>query len=355
MFSKVLITGATGMIGGEIALQLANLGIKEIRCLVKGFDPQTRLMTRLRKSRLFKDGVSDQCIKAEPGDLRLDDLGVDGEHLHDIDLIIHSAAETSFLKKESCTEINVNGTKRVIALAQKLKNKPLLCYISTACNVGAVVDTCLKEDEGCRPDAVHHNDYTRSKAIGETLIRQSGLPYLIIRPSIILSDSVADRVFARQIFWFVPLLWRFGAVPINAQAKEDAIPVSFFVEALGKLLMTNRSYDCYNISNGKSSCSYGEWVEIAKPILGHSTCPLFIKPENWGQLEQKQYVVTSEQKQIFNSFRHYLPFWNMNVTFDNERLFADVPDLKIPEPADYLKLILDQITTEEAVRESLTP
>jgi nucleoside-diphosphate-sugar epimerase len=358
MHSKILLTGATGMLGGEVALLLANSGC-EVYCLTKGFDPQERLLTRLRKSKYFIEGVSDKNIYAEPGDLRLEGLGLCDSsletHLKDIDLIVHSAAETSFLNKESCREVNINGTQRVVNFASKCKNKPLICYISTACNVGAVTNTCLKEEEGCKPEAVHHNEYTRSKAISETIVRQSGLPFLIVRPSIVLSDSIDDRVFARQIFWFVPLMWKFSAIPINEHSRTDVVPVSFFAESLLKLLQSPRSHDCYNISSGTNSFTFGQWSEIARQILGRESLPEFVKPELWNAEKQKQCIATPEQKKLFSGFKHYLPFWNMNVVFDNTKLEETIGELKIPLPETYLKHILDLITAEEAIEESQAP
>src|SRR5207247_858656 len=94
----------------------------------------------------------------------------------------------------------------------------------------------LREEEGCRPENEHHNDYTRSKAVAETLIRDRGLPYLVLRPTIVLSAGLPDQKFARNILWFVPLVRKFDCLPADPDSRLDIVPVSFVADATVDLL-----------------------------------------------------------------------------------------------------------------------
>jgi long-chain acyl-CoA synthetase len=349
---KIFITGATGMIGGEIALRLA--ATCEVSCLTRGGsqeEAQKRLDLRLKKSLLFRD----LGIKAVLGDLHQEGLGVAGDY--DIDVIVHAAAETAFNDADSCRLTNIEGTKRVIEFAKRCKNPPLLCYISTACNVGAVTNTCLKEEDGCRLDNEHHNEYTKSKAISETLIRNSGLPFLIIRPPIVLSDSVKDRGFARQIFWFAPIVFKFKAVPVSPTSRLDIIPVSYLVEYIDKLLaLPERKYDCYNISAGEKDCFTSfEWVEAIRKFNKASYAPKLIPPAEWTKDDYKKYVNTPDLAKSFRSLQYYFPFMTMDVVFNNARLQEEFGVLKVPPLHTYVDTILAQVSEEEALEESQAP
>jgi len=349
---KIFITGATGMIGGELALKMAFFF--EVTCLVRGAseeEAQKRLDARLRKSTLF----AGQDVKALLGDLHQEGLGLTGDYAPDI--IIHAAAETAFNDAESCQKTNIEGTKRVIEFAKSCGKRPLLCYISTACNVGAITNTCLKEEDGCRLDNVHHNEYTKSKAISETLIRSSGLEFLIIRPPIVLSDSVKDRGFARQIFWFAPIVFKFEAVPVSPTSRLDIIPVSYLVDYVAKLLaLPTRKYDCYNVSAGEKDCfTSHDWVEAIRKFSGSPHAPRLIPPVLWTKEDYKKYVNTPELAKSFRSLQYYFPFMTMDVVFSNSRLQEEFGELKVPPLHTYVDTILAQVSEEEAITESQAP
>ena len=156
----------------------------------------------------------------------------------DVEIIIHSAAETSFLRSRNCHETNVVGTRNVIDFARTCVRNPLIVYISTATNGGVLSHCVLREEDGCRPDGPHHNDYTYSKAVAEQMVHDSGLPYVVLRPSIVFSAGLPDPAFARAILWFVPLLNEFDAVPVTRHSRLDVVPVSFVVESTLALLQS---------------------------------------------------------------------------------------------------------------------
>ena len=350
---RILLTGATGMIGGELAARLSD---SEVLCLTRAtssFEAQKRLDARLSKSSTQKYSKN---IRAILGDLHAENLGITDTTAYDIDVLVHAAAETGFNDEESCSKTNIEGTKKIIEFAKKCKTNPLICYISTACNVGAITNTCLNEEDGCKVDNHHHNAYTKSKAISEQLIRDSGLPFLIIRPPIVLSDSVRDRSFARQIFWFAPIIFKFDAIPVSPTSRIDLIPVSYLVDYVARLLyLPARKYDCYNISAGEQGCFTAlEWVEVIRKFNNFDYAPRLIPPEEWGVGHYKKYV-PPELAKAFRSLQYYFPFMTMDVVFSNVRLQEEFGDLNIPPLHTYVNLILEQVSEEEALVESAAP
>jgi thioester reductase-like protein len=235
--SRILITGVTGLIGGEILRRLNGRGHEGwVWCLVRP-KPARGAGQRLR-DRLARSGEAGALhgnVRAVPGDVLERDWGLEPGDLRDViqrvDLIIHNAADTSFAPERDTAATNVRGVQHLIDLARRCRRAPLIVYMSTASNVGRVTGRCLGEDDGCRPDNAHYNGYTRSKAIAEALLRASGLPVLIVRPTIVLSAGLPDAHFARQILWCVPLTRIFRALPIDPAARLDLVDVAFVAEA----------------------------------------------------------------------------------------------------------------------------
>ena len=112
--------------------------------------------------------------------------------------------------------------RRLIEFTRTCRRNPLVAYMSSASNVGRATGLCLGEHDGCRPTNDHFNEYTHSKAVGERLLHDSGLPVLTLRPTIVLSAGLPDPVFARQILWFAPLTRAFTALPLDPPARRCA-------------------------------------------------------------------------------------------------------------------------------------
>jgi nucleoside-diphosphate-sugar epimerase len=275
------------------------------------------------------------------------------------DVILHCAADTSFLSRDSVRDTNIVGTRRLIELARRCERRPLIVYMSTATNMGKAEHRCLAEDEGCRPDNEHHNEYTRSKAVAEALLRDSGLPVLTLRPTIVFSAGIPDREFAQNIMWFVPLMRRFTALPLDAASRLDLVPISFVVEATLDLLRKSRlAFDCYHLSAGRRHAT--PLQEAADVFHGHyrRRTPLrLIPPAEWTRQDYRTYVATKLQRKIFYGMRYYLPFLNMDVTYDNARLEAELGDQshRIRPLREYMGDILDQISSRSALVEMARP
>jgi tagatose-1,6-bisphosphate aldolase non-catalytic subunit AgaZ/GatZ len=82
-----------------------------------------------------------------------------------------------------------------------------------------------------------------------------------------------------------------------------------------------------------------------------------IQPGEWNKEVYRQHVRSALQRKIFFGMRYYLPFINMNVTYDNQRLRDELGDECPPLPAatDYLGSLLEMITMGQAVEELALP
>lgn len=363
--SRVLLTGATGLIGGEVLRALLDFGVREIWTLVRHGQQSTpagRIVVRMRRSGADLNGEMD-FVRAVTGDIRSARLGftaVDAERIRgSIDFVIHCGGETSFIRDAECVDTNIVGMQNLVDFVRGCKREPMIVYVSTAANSGAVTHACLGEDDGCKPDGNHHNEYTRSKAIAERILLDSGLPALVVRPSIVLSAGLPDRVFARAILWFIPLLRCFDAVPVDPSSRLDIVPVDFVVRSIIKLLTCrDRRWRCYHLSSGSQGATTCE--EFSRYLDGffRRSCPMrLVPPDQWDRHLHRRYVRARHQRTLFGTIRYYLPFINMDIVYDNARLREEIGDdsVRVPAVTEYAGDLLRLITIEEAEAESLNP
>jgi nucleoside-diphosphate-sugar epimerase len=361
--SRVLLTGATGLIGGEILRRL------EGQCayawsLVRpkdGEGPAARLAARYRRSGDFAGpGPSVEAVAGDVAELDWGLAPADRDRICDgVDLIIHNAADTSFAAHRDTGKTNIESVERLVELAGRCRRRPLIVYMGTATNVGRVTGACLGEDAGCRLGDDHFNEYTRSKAVAEATLRASGLPVLTLRPSIVLGAGLPDPGFAKQILWCVPLTRCFRGLPIDPVARLDLADVGFVADAtLALVRCRHRHWDCYHISAGPGgTVSTGRMRQVVDEMYRRKKPLQLIPPAEWTREHIRQYVRSPLQKRVFRSLRHYLPFLNMDVVYDNSRLIADLGDQapRLLSAADYLPDLVRLIRPRAALREAAMP
>lgn len=124
-YPGVLLTGATGFLGGEILARLLKRGDRHVYALIRA-DGDDQADARLRETILSLLGSIDpwsRRVTAVAADLQVSGLGLDEarrEWLAErVSLVIHAAATVSFeLGLEESRQINVEGTRRVLDLAE---------------------------------------------------------------------------------------------------------------------------------------------------------------------------------------------------------------------------------------------
>ena len=239
---RILVTGAAGLIGGEVAGRLAERGHRVI-ALVHRERSIARADCALVPAREFDQGdVRPGEVRLLPGDIRRERLGLD-DSAYDavadgLDLIIHCAAAADFgLPDETYQAVNVDGAKGVLALAAASRPRPAdVLHVSTAYVCGERSGP-IGEDEldvGQR----FANGYERSKAEGERLVRAAA-PHLgrtaIARPSIVVGDSQAGAIRTfNSIYLLIRLIvqGRIKTLPVAPGASLDLVPIDYVAQAL---------------------------------------------------------------------------------------------------------------------------
>ncbi|MEO1238299.1 MAG: NAD(P)-dependent oxidoreductase [Pseudomonadota bacterium] len=162
MRRRVLITGATGFLGGAVLQRLGTRGIGQ------GRDP-----ARLTELRQQGHEALEWCLPHALTYAQLDPL-------KNVGAIIHAAGLSSPFGPQAAFErANVAGTKAVIDLAQRLGTERLI-FISSPSVYFALADQLDVTEDARLPRPF--NAYAASKARAENLVRKSGLNFLILRP-----------------------------------------------------------------------------------------------------------------------------------------------------------------------------
>ncbi|MET8585655.1 thioester reductase domain-containing protein [Streptomyces collinus] len=189
---RVLLTGATGFLGGHMLLDLLRHSDAHVYCLVRAADQAAateRLGAQLRSYRLPWSSEVRRRVTVLPGDIRRPRLGLTEEQwltlAHELDSIVGVAAAVDFLRGyQSLRSSNVLGTLTLAELAATGRPKPLH-HISSVAVFNEVGITSMGED-----DPLAHVDrlvsgYDQSKWAAEVALRRArdhGLVVTALRP-----------------------------------------------------------------------------------------------------------------------------------------------------------------------------
>ena len=168
---NIAITGGSGFIGK----QLANFHIK------KG--DQVRLLSRMPP-------VNDICAQYFLGDLSnpSDELS---SFVEDVDILYHCAGET---RNESLMqELHINGTKRLLTAAQGKIGRWV--QLSSVGVYGLCRNGNITEDSKEHPIGI----YEQTKAESDNIVLNSGMPYIILRPSIVFGNEMSNQSLRRLL------------------------------------------------------------------------------------------------------------------------------------------------------------
>ncbi len=178
---KLLVTGATGFIGGKLVAKLVEDG-HDVTCLVR----KTSKTASLKKS-----GAS-----LAVADI-IDKSSVDGLFGRLCpDAVFHSAADVMGKDEKSQFSVNVRGTRNIADACLKYKTKKLI-HVSSIAVINGNSGVPLKDD---MPYGAM-NAYGRSKIEAERIVlgcREKGLSVSVIRPCMVYGEGephLLDRIF----------------------------------------------------------------------------------------------------------------------------------------------------------------
>jgi len=273
---KVLLTGATGFLGGFVLADLLRETDYEIYCLVRADDTEKgmdRIVANLKGYQIWESSYSSR-ITVVCGDISKPLLGL--EHMvfeklgDEMDMIYHCAANTSFVVPYQVLKAsNVLGTQEILRLATTGRLKTVqhvsTTYVfSTLSNpYGFVVD----EDQIPSYKEVLILGYQQSKLVSEQLVRiarERGIPVNIFRAGRISGSSVTGAAQSHDLVWMMIKASIETGMLFEEVESVDLVPVDYVSKALVKISqyepMQNKNYHLVNKKRTSMESIY-QWMQ----------------------------------------------------------------------------------------------
>ena len=230
----VLVTGATGLLGTEVVAQLLETTNSTIYVLVRA-ESEENAERRLR-ALWWGDNTLTSAIGKRVHTITGDITNPLESRQMDITHVIHCAAETGLQKShEELRNINVDGTRHVVRMAELLPDLQRFTYVSTA-YVAGTQSGRIKEDAPLPTQ--FYSQYEQSKAKAEKIVRESTLPYIICRPGMIVGNSKTGRTRNFNTVYYVLKLLLQGklrVLPVSSRQTVNVIPVDYVAKQVTSL------------------------------------------------------------------------------------------------------------------------
>ncbi|MBS1589298.1 MAG: SDR family oxidoreductase [Bacteroidetes bacterium] len=385
---NIFLTGATGLVGGELLVTLSKRSdVDKIFCLLRSKSEEEALIRIKHVFDLHQDEYEPNRIIPVLGNLFDDNLTDSlkaNKLLDQVDAIIHSAANTSFsrVNDDLVERANIGGLNKILLWAKDLPHLKTFLYIGTATICGKdVKDRIVHEDESPNLDATHLVKYTYTKMKGELLIREHlrSDQILVARPSIIMGDSRPIMPRSPVILWAMATINHLRLIPVNAHAQLDIIPVNYAAEAIVALLFANRKHHVYHISAGEAGATTA--LKLAKtlesyfdemPPFNFINKAMLNQVKHWTRnrlapeselYSYRKYLdywkVTFQDKSklrlLFTGIDPYLEFIELGHVFDNTRLLEDV-GIENSIPADiYINNSMNYVEKIDVLEGAIDP
>jgi nucleoside-diphosphate-sugar epimerase len=145
---------------------------------------------------------------------------------HGVDEVVHCAGSLSYFNRTKLQAGNIDLTGALLGLSERLQVKRFF-YLSTAFCSG-FLDGPVPESLHPKP-ATDPTEYTRSKREAEWLVAGARIPYVIVRPSIVIGDSHDGRYVGKPygLYQLWSAVERFGTeryIPV-VHAIAPSVPL----------------------------------------------------------------------------------------------------------------------------------
>ncbi|HHV9220078.1 TPA: SDR family oxidoreductase [Escherichia coli] len=350
----LLLTGATGFLGGAVLDKLMNNQKNiELLLLVRADSQHTgleRVKDNGRKFNICEDRLHSLTIdNILLGDLNNPETFLYDPRLDKVTYVINCAAVVSFGNNPLIWSVNVTGTLAFAKRMTKVTGLKRFIHVGTAMSCTPNANSLVTEDAAALDTGEHLVEYTRSKATIELLMRKEcpNLPLLIARPSIIVGHTHLGCLPSTSIFWVFRMGLMLQKFMCSLDDRIDVIPVDYCADALLMLLESSLSKgEVIHISAGKEGSV--TFADIDKSIA----CALNGTPVGDKYTKVSYDVLVMERHELKNIFgpcnerlmlkaiRLYGAFSMLNVTFSNEKLLG-IGMPKPPKFTDYIKTCIE--------------
>jgi thioester reductase-like protein len=239
----VLLTGFPGFLGERLLPRLLELRPRARYCCL--VQPKFQALAQAALGHLeSRHPGARQRVEIVSGDITEERLGLGPDQTNrlqrEVTRCFHLAAVYDLaVARDLGMRVNVEGTRNVLRFLQQAPAFERLDYVSTAYVSGAATGVFRETDL----DVGQHfkNFYEETKFLAEVAVVQSGLPYAVYRPGIVVGDSRTGETakfdgpyFALTAMSRLPSPGVFVRIG-SGRNTVNLVPSDFVIEALARL------------------------------------------------------------------------------------------------------------------------
>lgn len=196
-FEKVLVTGATGLVGAHLLCELIDKDM-DITAIKRDNSNTTYVENILTH---YKPNGQELFKKIKWVNADLTDIIALSEALNGISKVYHAAATVSFLAEdtEEMKKINVEGTANLVNLCLD-KGVEKFCHVSSIAALGRTNNHAMVDENTTYCKNVRRSVYARTKYEAEQEVWRAaaeGLNTILVNPSIIIGPGVWHKGSAK--------------------------------------------------------------------------------------------------------------------------------------------------------------
>jgi thioester reductase-like protein len=348
----VLLTGATGFVGMELLARYLERSERSILTIVRARtdeDARERIDAVLENLFGYRAGAYADRVTAVAGDVTAPRLGLDSVRWDWLaaqsTMIVHCAASVSFgLSLDEARAVNVEGTRRILQLAGRAQQLGVLeryGQVSTAYVAGTHAGRFFESDLDVGQS--FHNSYEQSKFESEQLVRsQPGLPFTIMRPSIVVGDRNSGWTAAFNVlYWPLRALARglFPAVPATASAPVDVVSIDYVADGIYALCEAGGIRQTYHLTAGSEASTIAEIAELASGYFEQPP-PKLLTPAEFMSADH------GVPRSMLEEGAMYFPYFSVATTFDDALTRAQLQPagISVKPLREYMSRLLDYAT-----------
>lgn len=229
---RILITGIAGLVGQNLTLALHQAGYTDI----VGIDKHTHNIEVLRRHQPYVEVI--EADLADPGEW--------AKEVARADIIVLNQAQIGGLDWNEFDRNNLIATRNILAAVDR-QRPPFIVHISSS-----VVNS--KADDF----------YTRSKIEQERIVRASGLPHCVLRPTLMFGWF--DR---KHLGWLRRFMDRSPIFPIPSHGKYVRQPLyeGDFCRVIMGCIQQRPNGEVFDIS-GQERILYKDMIRTIKDVSG---------------------------------------------------------------------------------------
>ncbi|ACT94170.1 NAD-dependent epimerase/dehydratase family protein [Dyadobacter fermentans] len=240
---KVLITGATGLVGSAVARRFLSENHEVFALTRPGAD--RRLLAEEHPKLIWLEGDILDILSLEAA-------------VGQVDYVVHTAAVVSFVPRDRklMYKVNQEGTANVVNVCLKYQTKKLV-HVSSIAAIGrpdkrkqTAGQAVVLNEEQRWEDSPENSEYAKTKHLAELEVWRGiaeGLSGVIVNPTLILGEGDWDKS-STQIFRYV-----YREKPFYTEGIANVVDVQDVAEIVFRLAVSDISGERYLLNAGSIS------------------------------------------------------------------------------------------------------